>query len=208
MASRLISLRKAAGRVARRLPITGRLVQARRLRTRKRLLASMPRQSVCAEIGVWRGSFSELILDIVHPRMLHLIDPWAFLAESPDAWEGGRLAQDQVSMDAVYTDVLRRFEGRDNVVIHRATSSDAAGLFEADYFDWVYIDGNHHYEYVKADLEGYLPLVKGSGLMAGDDYYWGTNLGFPVKRAVDEFVRQGNVELVSIVDSQFILRKQ
>ena len=38
------------------------------------------------------------------------------------------------------------------------------------YFDWIYIDGNHTYEYVKQDLEGYRPKVKPGGYMAGDDY--------------------------------------
>lgn len=207
MHSRLISLRKAAGKVGRRMPITGRVVEARRVRTRRQLLLAMPPNSVCAEIGVWRGTFSELILAIVAPRALHLIDPWAFQPQSPGKWEGGSRAKNQADMDAVFEQVVEKFKGRDNVVIHRVPSSDATHLFPMDYFDWIYIDGNHDYDYVKADLEGYLPLVRRSGYLTGDDYYWAPALGLPVKRAVDEMVGQGVVKLVSVSGSQFILRK-
>jgi Methyltransferase domain len=203
----LISLRKSVGRIGRRLPITRRILEAQRVRTRTHVLRSMPPNSVCAEIGVWSGSFSAEILDIVRPRMLHLIDPWAFQAEASEAWYGGKLANEQAYMDAVYAQVLATFGGRDNVTIHRTYSSEAASLFELEYFDWIYVDGDHHYEHVKADLEDYLPLVKRSGYLTGDDYYWGAEHGLPVKRSVEEIVSAGAVELVSVAGSQFILKK-
>ena len=44
---------------------------------RKFLLEMMPKHSVCAEIGVSQGLFTEEILEVVQPKKLHLIDPWA-----------------------------------------------------------------------------------------------------------------------------------
>ena len=44
---------------------------------RKFLLEMMPKNSVCAEIGVNQGQFSKEILEVVQPKKLHLIDPWA-----------------------------------------------------------------------------------------------------------------------------------
>ena len=46
-----------------------------RLPPREFLLHSLPRNSVGAEIGVWRGEFSADIVRRVRPRRLHLIDP-------------------------------------------------------------------------------------------------------------------------------------
>ncbi|NOZ45982.1 MAG: hypothetical protein GXO79_04285 [Chlorobi bacterium] len=43
---------------------------------RKTLLKMMPRNSVCAEVGTWKGEFSKQILEIAKPRKLYLIDPY------------------------------------------------------------------------------------------------------------------------------------
>jgi hypothetical protein len=43
------------------------------------------------------------------------------------------------------------------------TSEEAVDLFENAYFDWVYIDGNPLYEYVRNDLQNYDPKVKPGG---------------------------------------------
>jgi hypothetical protein len=45
---------------------------------RHQLLKLMPKNSICAEIGVWKGEFSKETIRIVRPRMLHLIDPWRY----------------------------------------------------------------------------------------------------------------------------------
>jgi predicted O-methyltransferase YrrM len=76
----------------------------------------------------------------------------------------------------------------ETVSIHRACSSAVVQHFEDNYFDWIYIDGNHSYEYVKADLESFLPKIKSGGYLTGDDYLWAPEEQLPVKRAVAEFV--------------------
>ena len=56
--------------------------------------------------------------------------------------------------------------------------------------DWVYIDANHRYEYVKENLEIWTPKVKKGGICAGHDYDnpKSQGKGWNVKKAVDEFV--------------------
>ena len=39
--------------------------------------------------------------------------------------------------------------------MHRSTSAEAALTFDDEYFDWVYIDGDHSYEAVLADLRAF-----------------------------------------------------
>ena len=61
--------------------------------------------------------------------------------------------------------------------------------------DFVWVDGNHRYEWVKSDLELYWPKVKPDGVLCGHDY---VNAGTcEVARAVDEFAanRSRQVEL-------------
>lgn len=42
-----------------------------------------------------------------------------------------------------------------------------------EYFDIVYIDASHEYEYVKEDILNWLPKVKKGGIICGDDYIAG-----------------------------------
>ncbi|MBT6097750.1 MAG: hypothetical protein HN582_13185 [Marinovum sp.] len=48
---------------------------------RLRMLAQMPKNGRCAEIGVWNGGFSGAILDVTRPKELTLIDPWDLLSD-------------------------------------------------------------------------------------------------------------------------------
>ncbi|MBY0564372.1 MAG: class I SAM-dependent methyltransferase [Hyphomonadaceae bacterium] len=174
---------------------------------RQFLLDMMPVGAVCAEIGVWKGGFSEKILSVTKPALLYLIDPWQFQSEYPDRMYGGKVAGDQAAMDAIHDDVAGRLGALENVRIIRAFSRDAAASLPDEALDWVYIDGNHYYEYVREDLELFARKVKPGGYITGDDYEWEPPLGFPVKQAVQEFVQAGRAKEVLIKNGQFILRK-
>ncbi len=166
----------------------------------------MPKASVCAEIGVWKGEYSKKILEVVGPERLHLIDPWTFQDEYPQRWYGGRRALSQGDMDDVYRDVSSMFQDTPGVIIHRGYSEAVLEGFEDDYFDWVYIDGNHSYEYVLRDLELALQKVKPGGFITGDDYVWGEKDGFPVKRAIQRFVNANDLgDQLEVLHSQFII---
>jgi methyltransferase family protein len=175
------------------------------------ILSQIPKHSVCAEIGVDRGHFSELILEC-EPKKLHLIDPWKF--EPGPAYEGSRyggpLGKSQARMDTIYKSVVSRFRSAISsgiVEVHRNTSEECSSQFPENYFDWIYIDGNHRYEFVKLDLELFLPKVKRHGLVAGDDYgnrgWWQDG----VTKAVDEAIAGGQFEKLLIENQQFLLRK-
>jgi methyltransferase family protein len=189
-----------------------RLFGRRRPETgRTRLLRAMPRDSVCAEIGVHLGDFSAEILEVVRPRRLHLIDPWRYESAETYAqsWYGGTQGGSQATMDARHAGVVARFRdaidaGR--VAVHRADSAAAAREFPDAYFDWVYIDGNHQYEFARADLDAYAAKVRPGGCLTGDDYADGGWWEGGVRRAVDEFVAAGRGSLVSVDEKQFVLR--
>ncbi len=185
---------------ARRIP------GLRDLDARGRLLGLVPTGGVCAEIGVWKGAFTERVLRQSKPQAYHLIDPWAFQGDMPDRWYGGAIADGQEYMDAMHDDIQQRFGSLPNVSIHRSPSVNAASEFEDSSFDWVYIDGDHSYEAVLADLESYAPKVKPGGWLLGDDFLWGGE-SLPVKRAVEEFVATGKAEFVRRFDQQFALRR-
>lgn len=59
-------------------------------------------------------------------------------------------------------------------------------------FDLVFIDGNHHYEYVKRDTENALRHLRPGGIVAWHDY----GMIEDVSRAVDEYAGRVNVRVI------------
>jgi hypothetical protein len=179
---------------------------------REFLLHLLPKNSVGAEIGVHLGDFSQLMLEIVCPIELHLIDPWIYEESETyrDALYGGKAPGGQREMDGRYASVCARFKqvvASGCVIIHRGSSCDILREFPEEYFDWIYVDGNHQYKYVKQDLELSFRKTKLGGYVAGDDYGHGGWWNWGVKRAVDEFARADPPRPIVIAERQFMFRK-
>jgi hypothetical protein len=186
------------------------LKRALRFRRDPRLdvLRRAPVDSVCAEIGVWKGDFSRKILRHTSPRKLHLIDPWSYQPEFPDRKYGGGFAKRQEDMDGIFESVQSRFAGSPNVSIHRASSDDAMAQFPDGYFDWIYLDGNHEFDFVLRDMTIGFSKVRSGGFIAGDDFGWGRKRGFPVRSALAQFVRSRALEnQLEVLGSQFIVNR-
>jgi len=181
------------------------------MQQRRQLLARLPEEGVCAEVGTWRGDFAATILGSRRPRQLYLVDPWEYRTEDEyqHASYGGQSEDGQRQLDAMHDSVVDRFRAQiegGQVVVKRARSLDAAASFADESLDWVYIDADHAYEGVKRDLEAYFRVVKPGGFIAGDDYghvdRW---FGDGVRQAVDEFA--GRCAGLTIIGTQFLLRK-
>lgn len=177
------------------------------------MLELLPKASVGAEIGVHLGDFSAHIVNVVSPSELHLIDPWQHQTgeQYKQAWYGGTATGGQVELDERYEAVCRRFADKVNdqtISIHRGCSEEVLSGFPDGYFDWVYIDGNHLYEYVTKDLYLSLKKVKTGGLITGDDYMDGGWWDGGAKKAVDEFKRNPEVDLIELQNHQYVFRKK
>ena len=179
---------------------------------RRFVLDLLPPASVGAEIGVHQGDFSQVILTVVAPARLHLIDPWHH-EPSPTyekAWYGGQAEQGQQEMDERHAGVVARFAEpirTGQVVVHRGPSDEVLGSLPEGSLDWVYIDGNHLYEFVANDLARSLRAVHPGGLITGDDYAEGGWWEGGVKRAVDEFAITAPVRQVEIRNGQYVFER-
>ena len=164
--------------------------------------------AVCVEIGVWKGDFSEQILE-KNIKSLHLIDPWVSISNFPDRWH----AAPQDEMDAIYASVVAKFAGDERVNVIRDFSENAAGSFEDGSIDWLYIDGDHSYEFVKQDLNLWWPKISEGGAMCGDDYMEGKyqveKLDFGIVKAVDEFTNTNvdSIKNFQLFKDQFVIQK-
>jgi hypothetical protein len=167
----------------------------------------IPANSTGIEVGVWRGDWSAELLANVSPRRLFLVDPWTFQPDFTGAWFGGGIAQSQADMDEIYEGVLERFAGplaAGQIIVHRCPSAEAP---ISEPIDWVYVDGNHSYDYVRNDLAKYGSLVRVGGLIIGDDYARSVAWDNGVLRAFDEYVHSGQVEKIRVRGRQIVLRK-
>lgn len=166
-----------------------------------------------AEVGVWRGDFSSVLLNYLELQKLTLIDPWKFSKNFPDSWYGGRIAENQGDMDRVYDYVCQRF--REEIATERVLTFrgqlDAIDTLDAD---WVYVDGDHTVEGVSADIRELCRLMKPGSVVMFDDYgeigWWNNGVTTAVNLAIEsglleEITRAGNqiaCELVSIPQSR------
>lgn len=188
----------------------GKVRRIPRRRGRKRLLRALPPGTVGMEIGVHLGDFSQRMLDQVAPRELHLVDLWEHRPEPAysGARYGARAVGGAAEMEERFARVQARFAGpvaAGVVTIHRGYSDAVLEQFPDGYFDWIYIDGNHFYEYVRRDLELAATKVRAGGLITGDDYgplgWWEGG----VTRAVDEFVAARPSTELRIFGDQYLI---
>jgi predicted O-methyltransferase YrrM len=80
----------------------------------------------------------------------------------------------------------KRFNNNSLVKKIKMKSSNCVDMFDNESIDFIYIDGNHQYEFVKKDLINYVPKIKEGGIIAGHDY-GGNPHTIGTKRAIDEF---------------------
>ena len=59
----------------------------------------------------------------------------------------------------------------DLIYIHKTTSLEASKEFDDDYFNFVFIDGDHSYKAVLQDIKAWYPKIKECGIIGGHDWH-------------------------------------
>lgn len=117
-----------------------------------------------AEIGVAEGNYSEILLKANPDCELLLIDPWHHYSDNPQG-------KSKEKHEFAYNEMLRKVKDYRNVKVCMDYSMNAVDDFDDDYFDFVYVDGNHLFDYVIQDLVRWSTKVRSGGIVSGDDYY-------------------------------------
>lgn len=134
------------------------------------------------EVGVREGYFSYYLLKHSKLKALYSIDPWADR-------HGEQNYQNAKSM-------LDMFGSRS--VLSRVGSMEAVQspvFTDVAYppLDFVYIDANHRYKYVREDIDAWWDVLSPGGMLSGHDYVDAKGCG--VIKAVDDFVAREGLEL-------------
>lgn len=149
----------------------------------KSMVEKFPSGSKFVEVGSWKGkSAAYLAVEIINSKkniLLDCIDTWKGSAEhAHDSY---------IKSNSLYELFIKNISSLSSVINPiRMDSVSASKQYENNSIDFVFIDANHEYTYVKKDIESWFPKVKVGGIIAGHDYRngWGD-----VDRAVDEFFK-------------------
>lgn len=152
------------------------------------LLDALPahRPATWVEVGCFHGgSLAWLGVETINrglPLTIHAVDTFA-------GWPGvAQGAELRASFDRTVAPLRASLNGQ--LLVHDAASVDVARQFSDGSCDVVWLDADHSYEAVKADIAAWWPKVAPGGALGGDDWMFAG-----VRQAVYETFR-GMVGLV------------
>lgn len=133
-----------------------------------------------AEIGVWRGEYSEQFCQANPALHLTCVDAWT---PYPD-YRSYRRPSKFIEAE---TDARQRL-AKYGCSILRGFSLDVAKTIPNESLDFVYIDANHSFDAVMQDIIYWAPKVRVGGIVSGHDYtHYHRKWGFRVVEAVHAY---------------------
>ena len=133
---------------------------------------------------------------------LYCIDPWEDYEQYPEY---------KTQQTTIYNTFITNIENslaKDKIIINRGYSNIEIPKFQDDFFDIIYIDGNHEPEYVLEDAVLSFRKLKKNGIMIFDDYGWGgPDL---TKRGIDGFLNGYHKQIIILGEraSQVFIKKK
>ena len=148
------------------------------------------------EIGAFSGVSATVFIQ--HFKNVYSVDMWESDYDPSD------LASDSTKYDM--KKVEERFDSvcrlySKNIFKLKMSSIEAIDHFKDGCLDFVYLDGNHQYDFIKGDLIGWFPKVKRGGFIGGHDFISKHHPG--VRKAVLEIVGKPDI---TFKDSSWLKR--
>jgi len=140
------------------------------------------------ELGVAKGGLSRRFLTEFDQLHLLMVDHWETYNQGPRTRATVTTQEDMYDFMLEAVKVTMFASNRRIIMVGR--SVEVSHLVKDESLDFVFLDANHFYKSVLADLNSWYSKIRTDGLMCGHDYnakrereggYWG------VKKAVDEF---------------------
>jgi predicted O-methyltransferase YrrM len=156
------------------------------------------------EIGAFYGANILSVAESygAHPESkMYCVDPWEDYAEYPE------YKNQQASIYDTFVGNVERSGNKDKIVVKRGYSNMEIPKLPDDFFDIIYIDGNHEPEYVLEDAVLSFRKLKKNGILIFDDYGWGgPDL---TTRGIDAFVSgyHKRIANLGLWDNQVYVKK-
>lgn len=145
---------------------------------------------VCVELGTWMGASAIPVARVIRQwrGTLTCIDTWA------GEVDGGVESPQPITpwmLPACARNILQAGVSG-TVRLVPSTTLEAARWWNTP-IDYLYVDADHRYESVLADLRAWVPHVAPGGLIVGDDY--GSDMYPGVALAWDQFAHEQRITL-------------
>ena len=162
------------------------------------------RKLIGVEIGTFRGVNAHAILSFLPMETLYLIDPYLQYEEYSEAWIPNHMQSDFNDDYDMAKKRLKKYKNKIRFIKMKADEAITISCLIPDNLDFVYVDGNHDYEYVKRDLELYYPKLRTGGVIGGDNF----EVEFQgVPRAVLEFIDAKDLRLYGSDKDWWVIKK-
>ncbi len=151
----------------------------------REMVSTLPDGLTIVEVGCYAGESTAVLAE--KAKLLICVDPWdpeLFKSRPPGVTMDDVLLAFKVRM-APWIPILEARGG--GLQVLRMTSAEASAMIADGSIGLPYIDADHFYASVVADIRGWLPKVKPGGWIGGHDYddeRWRPE----VNRAVDEIL--------------------
>ena len=156
------------------------------------------------EIGAFYGAniiSVGLSYGLHNESKLYCIDPWE------DYNEYNEYKNEQPHIYETFNENIKNSGFQDKIIINRGYSNKEVCKFNDDFFDIIYIDGNHEPEYVLEDAVISFRKLKVNGIMIFDDYGWGgPDL---TQKGIDAFLSgySKRIQYLNNINTQVLIKK-
>ncbi|MDO8997140.1 MAG: class I SAM-dependent methyltransferase [Sediminibacterium sp.] len=146
------------------------------------------------EIGCYTGINAKNILSILNVKEFVVIDPYEKYDEFPDY---------NISLLAKAEKIaLKRLQSSNTKITWVKEYSNDAIPFLNDKYDFIYIDGNHEFDFAYQDMVNYYQLLSPGGVMGGHDI---SDSG--VHKALFKFLKDYDIQNFGIKEPDWYIQK-
>lgn len=118
------------------------------------------------EIGSFYGANVLSVVEKYFFKRHYCIDPYINNEDYPE------VSIDTFDQEEVYNSFLENISGHSNIILKKDFSFNVIPTFENNFFDVIYIDGNHNKPFVLEDAVLAYRKLKVNGTLVFDDYGW------------------------------------
>lgn len=158
------------------------------------------------EVGVEKGKNAQEMFECIPNLKLYAVDPYKQHARLSNEATNYLRIWDSDYLEAVKRQAQKRLQGKNAIIIEKF-SEDAARDIPDDSLNFVYIDGDHSYDFVMQDIIIWGRKVRKGGIISGHDYFYDNNKPgrkAKVTQAVNDYTRVHDIEFYITDEHKYV----